>query len=365
VTATVQPARIAFCLPSYSSHAIGGYRIVYEYANRLAALGHEVAVLHVVPSMRFEGADRWLRRGAWGRRREAWRHRNDIGWMAIDPRVRMLRVGALTPRRLAPFDALVATAWQTAPPVATAVAEQGASGYYLVQHHETWAGDASDVEASWRLPLHKVVISRWLVDLVVAERSPSAVSYVPNGLDLEAFRIERDVADRDPHHLGMLVHPEWWKGTEYGLAALEMVRERNPLARFTLFGNGQRPSSLPADYGYERALSGDRLRAYYNSLAVFLHPSLAEGWPLPPAEAMACGAALVAADNPGVLDYAVAGETAEVVPRENPEALARAILELMVDQDRRMALARAGNAAMQAYTWDRAVSGFREALHAG
>jgi glycosyltransferase involved in cell wall biosynthesis len=364
VTAAPQPpARIAFCLPSYSSHAIGGYRVAYEYANRLAAMGHDLAVFHVVPPMGFTGADRWLKRGAWGRRIEAWRHRDDIGWMRIDPRVRMARVAALTPRRLAGYDALVATAWHTATPVADAVAAHGGRGYYLVQHHETWAGDAADVEASWRLPLHKVVISRWLVDLVAAQDDPANVAYVPNGMDLVAFRVERPIADRDPFHVGMLVHPERWKGTEYGVAALKVVRERDPRVRITLFGNGPRPDALPAEWGYERALSGAALRGYYNDLAVFVHPSLAEGWPLPPAEAMACGAALVAADNPGVLDYA-SRDTAAVVPREDPEALAAAILGLVADPPRRIELATAGHAAIQAYTWDRAVTAFREALRA-
>lgn len=362
MTSASEPRRVAFCLPSYSSHAIGGYRIVYEYANRLAAAGHSVAVLHVVPSMGFTGADRWVRREAWGRRLDAWRHRADIGWMTIDPRVEMIRVRDLTTKHLGGYDAIVATAWQTGGPVAAATAKHGSRGFYLVQHHETWGGDAADVEATWRLPLHKIVISRWLVDLVAKHDDPSRVSYVPNGLDLDSFRIEQEIVDRDPFHVGMLSHPEWWKGTTYGLQALDLVRQREPRARFTLFGNGPRPDVLEAADGYERALSGAALRAYYNNLAVFMHPSLAEGWPLPPAEAMACGAALVAADNPGVLDYAAAGETAAVVPREDPEALAEAVLALLRDPERRIALARSGHAAMQAYTWDRALVSFREAL---
>ena len=38
--------RITFVLPVFPRGPIGGFRVVYEYANRLTALGCEVTVVH-------------------------------------------------------------------------------------------------------------------------------------------------------------------------------------------------------------------------------------------------------------------------------------------------------------------------------
>ena len=38
--------RISFVLPCSGRYPIGGFRIVYEYANRLADRGHQVSIVH-------------------------------------------------------------------------------------------------------------------------------------------------------------------------------------------------------------------------------------------------------------------------------------------------------------------------------
>ena len=38
---------IAFVLPAIADYPIGGYKIAYEYANRLQKKGHQVMVYHV------------------------------------------------------------------------------------------------------------------------------------------------------------------------------------------------------------------------------------------------------------------------------------------------------------------------------
>jgi len=52
-------------------------------------------------------------------------------------------------------------------------------------------------------------------------------------------------------------------------------------------------------------------------------------------EAMACGTACVITDTGGVLDYTIPWETAIVVPPRNPEKLAKAILDLLNNDEKR------------------------------
>jgi len=280
-----------------------------------------------------------------------------IPWIDLHDGVRLLVPHGADPDDLPTADVTIATAWHTARYVAARPRRAGA-GAYLIQHHETWDGDASEVDDTWRLPLSKVVISRWLAELAGELDPTSGVTYVPNGIDLDTFRLRVPIDARDPHRVGMLVHPARWKATDVGVAALEEARRSVPRLTACLYGRWPRPADLPAWIDYREQLGGDALVDYFNELAVYLHPSLAEGWPLPPAEAMACGVAVIAADNPGVLDYAVPDRTARVVPRGDSSAMASAAVHLTTDTHARVALARRGREAIGAYTWDRAVDAF-------
>jgi glycosyltransferase involved in cell wall biosynthesis len=160
----------------------------------------------------------------------------------------------------------------------------------------------------------------------------------------------------------MLVHDAKLKGTELGLDALNRVREKLGDLEIRLYGATRPSIPLPSGAVFHQNLTGKDVEEYFNDLAIFVHPSLIEGWPLPPAEAMACGAAVVAADNQGVLDYAVDGVNSVVVPRGSAEALANAIESLILDPDRRIALARTAERQIQAYGLSRAADRFEEVL---
>ena len=85
---------------------------------------------------------------------------------------------------------------------------------------------------------------------------------------------------------------------------------------------------------------------------MFLNSSAREGFGLPCIEAMACGCALVSTDNGGSRDYAFHDETALVAARGDVEALADHIELLLVDDARRLRLARSGLEFIQRYDWD-------------
>src|SRR3546814_16260425 len=60
--------RISFVLPCSGRYPIGGFRIVYEYANRLADRGHQVSIVHFAafpalmpPKRLIRAAGQWVR----------------------------------------------------------------------------------------------------------------------------------------------------------------------------------------------------------------------------------------------------------------------------------------------------------------
>lgn len=350
--------RVTFLLPLYQPRVSGGFRVVYEYANHLAARGHDVRVVLPSPGIRHNGSP-WLSLGRVKEIARRVQHGGRVPWFSFDPRVQVIVTPVRSAEDLPDSDVLVATGWRTAPIVAAA----SVPGLYLIQHFEAWDGPRAAVEATWRLPLRKVVISRWLLERARELDPGGEAAYVPNGMDLASFRVRVPIAERDPHTVGMLSHESSWKGTDVGVEALERVKAETPALRAILYGHAPRPRALASWIEYRQRLSGEALYSYFNELAVFLHPSFAEGWPLPPAEAMASGAALVAADNPGVLDYARAGDTALVVPRGDAAAMADAVRSLLARPEERIALATAGAAAIGRYTWDRAVTSLEHELY--
>jgi glycosyltransferase involved in cell wall biosynthesis len=104
---------------------------------------------------------------------------------------------------------------------------------------------------------------------------------------------------------------------------------------------------------YLRNLPETALVEIYNRCRVFVCSSLAEGFALPPAEAMACGCAVAMTDCGGNRDYAEHGMTALLSPPGNPEALAKNILRLLADDSLRVGLAQAGYARIREFTWER------------
>lgn len=346
-------ASIVFVLPGPAHHPIGGYRIVVEYANRLAARGERVAVAYRQARFRelpVRVAKEVRARVHGGRQSRTWFH--------LDPRVEELTLGRDARNTLGRWDVAVATAWQTADLVAQSSADRR---MYLIQHYEAWGGERQDVDATWRLPLHKIVISRWLRDRATALGEQQRTSYVPNGMDLDFFKAATPFEERPPFHVGMMVHPFEWKGTDFGLRALEIARQHIPELQATVFGSYDH-RLLPDWITFAGALGGTDVPGFYDGVRVFLHPSLEEGWPLPPAEAMACGCMLIAADNPGVLDYAGEPGAAVVVPRKDPAAMAAALVSALNNPSNARRVAEAGQSTVSQYTWERAVEGFLQAI---
>lgn len=359
----MDPLRITFVLPSWTRKPSGGARVVYQYANGLAARGHVVTVVHAAflepwqypHRLSIHREPKVVARGVVdlvGRRPTA------PEWQEIDPRVHLEYVSTLSPAHVPDGDVVVATAWRTAESVNRYPATKGAK-HYLIQHYETWDAPKWRVDHTWRAPLRKVVIAGWLAE--VGRGLGVDTVRIPNGIDHERFRVTQPIEGRPPR-VAMMWSPAPVKGGVDGVAALVAAKAEVPELEAVLFGVRPRPADLPDWIEYRHNPSQEELVGYiYNGSSIYLCPSLAEGWHLPPAEAMACGAALVSTSIGGVRDYARHGETALLAAAGDTRRLAESIVRLCHHDDERSRLAHAGNRAIRAFTWDRAVDAF-EAL---
>jgi glycosyltransferase involved in cell wall biosynthesis len=348
--------KINFLLPCYRWSPSGGFKVVYEYANQLVARGHEVTVIHprllkfpppekMTPRKHVRKARVWLREVL---------SPPVIYWHPMDPRVRVLYVPNSGKRYIPDGDVLFATAWHTVQSVLNCPSEKGEK-CYLIQHYETFQGPQNLVDATWRAPLFKVVVSRWLAELGQALGAHN-VSYIPNGLDQQRLRVITPIANRPPR-VAFMISSVGFKRSIDGVKALEMAKQRFPNLSVEAYGIDERPAFVPDWMNYRTNPPHDELvNQILNASSIVLSSSESEGFGLPPAEGAACGCAMVSTDSGGVRDFIIDGQTGLLSAPRNPEALARNLCLLLSNDDLRVRLAEAGRDCVAGFTWERSAN---------
>ena len=184
-------------------------------------------------------------------------------------------------------------------------------------------------------------------------RTPIAV--VPTGVDLERFRPGDRAAARRSLGVGAAAPLVLYvgrldreKSVDRVLAAFERVASTLPAAQLVLVGQGTETERLRR---IARALPvAERIRFLglrphhslaecYQAADVFLFASETETQGLVLAEAAACGLPAVAVDAPGCDEVVRDGDTG-ILTKGDPAALAEAVIGLLLDPERRRAMAR-------------------------
>lgn len=353
---------VTFLMPGRARVPIGGYKVVGEYANRLADDGFDVHIIYPINSSYAGSVVKYLkaaaRLGAW--MLQGWSMRR---WFKLNPRVKEHLVPSLAMRRLPKTNFYVATAIGTSHWLNDYKIDSSRK-LYLIQGFETWSGDTEEqVFATYRYDMRKLVVARWLQRKV--EQSGESAYLLLNGFDFDKFSMDIPPADRSPYRVCMMYHVNPIKGVEYGMEALQQVKRQCPQLQVDMFGVYPAPKDIPEWIRYTREPSAEQLRRIYNENSIYLATGLLEGWGLTVGEAMQCGAAVVCTDTDGYREMVTDGETGLIVPLRNAKAMADALLRLITDNDMRIKLAFAGNSNIQQFRWDKSYNLLRSLLALG
>ena len=200
-------------------------------------------------------------------------------------------------------DVVIATWWETAEWVARLAPRKGAKAY-LIQHYEVFDYLPTErVKATWRMPLQKITISKWLVELAAREYGDRKVHLVPNGVDMSQFYAAPRGRQRQPT-VGILYASVKWKGLDVTLRAIELAAKRVQGLRLVAFGSEPvvRQLPLPPDTFFHHLPAQESIRDLYSSCDVWLCGSYSEGFHLPPLEAMACRCPVISTSVGGPVD---------------------------------------------------------------
>src|SRR5581483_9148506 len=169
--------RITFVLPRYLDSPAGGFKVVYEYANRLQTRGHQITILHPRNLEPAAGIADQAKSYLWPYKIRL-RNRPLISWFKLDRRIKLLLTPDLREDFVPPGDAVVATGYRTVFWVNRYRKDKGQQ-YYLIQGYETWDGEEEVVKRTWVLPLHKIVIAKWLLKLAEDFGEIERATYIP------------------------------------------------------------------------------------------------------------------------------------------------------------------------------------------
>lgn len=197
-----------------------------------------------------------------------------------------------------------------------------------------------------------------LVALSNAERSflikkgisPGRVTVIPNGVDLDTFDRRSTAADSTRQEVLFVGQLQPFKGLDDLLDALPAVRAVFPKVTLRVvyqtsallrhYRNQAAALGLADAVDFAGSKTAAELAELYSNAAVVVSPSLGECLSTVVLEAMCCGAAVIATDVGGIREQ-LDEETGVIVPPRDPVAMARAISELLADDQARLALGQA------------------------
>jgi len=202
-------------------------------------------------------------------------------------------------------------------------------------------------------------------------RTPSFV--LPNGIDWGPFEhLPEPGAFRQATGVGaaplvlFLGRLHQVKGLDILVPAFDQVRRDLPQARLAIVGPANdgyadqvrdwtRARGLEQTVVFMEFLTGANLVQAYVDADVFVLPSYTESFGLTVVESMACELPVVISQHVNI-HHEVAAEGAGLVTACDPDEVARAILELLNNPERRRRMGESGRrAAQRRYTWPRIV----------
>ena len=342
--------RIVFLFPHPAVGPTGGYKVVYEYANRLAADGYQVGIV-------YSGSIYWNRKSLFHKITCCIRYIQKYlqgyscrSWFALNERVQEHFTFSLNQRHVPKADIYVATSPYTA--YYLNEYDDSSKKFYFIQGYENWGeGLKAILHDTYHYPFQKIVIASWLQEMLKKQFHEESI-WIPNGFDFSKFRKTIAVEKKNPFMVSMLYHQMELKDCAIGFRAFEIVKERFGNLRVSLFGVHDKPKDLPDWYDYYKRPSDELHNRLNNEAAIFIGTSKTEGWGLTVGEAMMCGQAVCCTDNAGYQEMAIDGETALVSPVGDSEAMANNIIRLIEDEELRYRIANNGYQFIQRFTWE-------------
>lgn len=342
--------RIIFCLEEPSEVPIGGYKVIFEYANRLAADGYRITILFRYQVKTIMGiTSKWLTIFRYAAKKNI-----SPSWFNLNHKIKVRLVLRYADLGDIEADCIFATGIHTVEEVYRLPDRYGKK-YYFIQGFENWTVSDDFVKQSYKLGMRNITVAKWLKNIVDYE-SGENTKYIPNAIDLNQFYLINGNVNRDRYRLSVMYSSAETKGFKYAYKSICQIKKKYPSVTVNMFGI-ERPAMEFAEWiEYTENPSVEELLKIYNSSSIYICASINEGFGLTALESMACGCALVASKYEGVFEYAIHEENALLSDVKDIKAMTDNIVRLLENDELRKTLAINGMVCAQQFTWDKAYS---------
>lgn len=337
---------ITFLMPMRGDVPIGGYKIVFEYANIFVEKGYNVNIVY--PAILLMNENSFILNIKYLRdyvKMKITKQYLPDNWFKLDKRIKNIWVPFINKLFIPKSDYIIATAWQTAE-ILDRISYKKEKKIYLIQHFEEWSGDKERVINTWKMKLNKIVIASWLKN--IADKLEEKAEIIPNPMNFKEMGIDIPIERREDVILMMYSENEW-KGSDIGIKALEIVRQKYKDIKVIFFSAYKKNENIPEWVEYYEKPKREKIRELYNKSIIYLGTSYKEGWGLPVSEAMQCGCAVVCTDIDGYNEVAFDEETAVLSNAGDFEKMAENIIKLLIDREKMAKIANNGNKNIQKY----------------
>lgn len=219
----------------------------------------------------------------------------------------------------------------------------------------------------FRIADRVIAPSRYIASLLEREYDVPAdkLSVVPNGVDVDAFRVTSECA---PGTLLSVSRLSDQKGLEYQVELLKRLRARKLDARLRIAGDGPERSRIESrarSLGVEDHVEllgyvpHADLPALYASASVFVSTSVYEPFGLTTLEAMAAGTPVVVSGLGGASDFVRDGVDGFVRHPQALAAFAQAVASVLEDAALRRRLGESARQRAEQFSWNRVASANR------
>lgn len=319
--------RITFVIPAFNIS--GGVRVASIHGGFLAEAGHEVTF--IAPKPKRLNLIKLLRNP----KKESYRvfKKPDLSYFKNTKcKLKLIESSVNIKEDMFPdADIIIATWWETAIWISS-LSEKKGKKFYFIQHDERVISKrrASMVTDTYKFDMHKITISKWLVDMLYYEFNNKLVDFVPNSVDLSLFWASGRKKNIHPT-VGFLYSESVFKGVSVSLSVVTKLAEKIPNLRVVSFSANKQTRPIPKFVELHVNPPQGMIREIYASCDVWLSTSTLEGFGLTLLEAMACGTPCVSTMSGGPQDIITEGENGFLVPVGDEDLLVDRCMKILAN----------------------------------
>lgn len=352
--------RITFISPSLNMG--GGTRVISIYAKALEEMGHDITIIsHLEEKYSFKKKLKSLIKGkGWPKRKARCMYFDGLN---LNHHF-LSKNQPIIDSNVPDADIVIATWWETAEWVNKLAANKGAKVYF-VQGHEIFSHlPVERCKASYKFPMHKIVISKWLEKIMREDYGDSKTDLVLNSVDHSQFFSPVRHKQAKPT-VGFLYHKGIYKGVDVTLAVIKILRKDFPELRVISFGSVIPHSGDEFDERIEfhHLPHQDKIRYIYAQCDVWITASISEGFNLPAMEAMACRTPVVSTKVGWPEEAIITGKNGVLTDVGDVTALADGVKRILLLSNKDWAtMSEHAYKTVNTSTWENSALLFEKAL---